>query len=82
MNILAMACCTHHSPIPGIVGTKVRALLFYFKFATSQGAGVAPGAELFTMSNTQMFPDTCSQVVEKGIRTKLFKKRIHSQEAI
>lgn len=36
MNILEMVF--HHSPIPGIVDTKVRALLLYFKLATSQGA--------------------------------------------
>lgn len=36
MNILEMVF--HHSPIPGIVDTKVRTLLLYFKLATSQGA--------------------------------------------
>lgn len=51
MNILEVAYCTHHSPIPGVVVAKVRALLFYFKFATSQGAGIALGSELFTVSN-------------------------------
>lgn len=37
MNILEMVF--HHSPIPEIVDTKVRALLLHFKLATSQGAG-------------------------------------------